>query len=82
MARPKGDVKNEQLQCRIAPTLLRDFDDLAHSLGLDASKLVRVLVTKTVAANRARIEDFRRVVALPLNLPTLTATKAGDSHED
>ena len=72
MARPKKDdsVEMAAINFRCKAELKASLEDLAASCRQDVSAILIELVGELVAANKARIEKFRKAAAKPINKPT------------
>lgn len=72
MARKK--IEMAAISFRLPSTLKADIEDLAASASQDVSSILIELIVGLVAANRPRIEDFRRTSSMPLQMPSFSTT--------
>lgn len=66
---------------RLPVELKADLDDLARSAQTDATAIIAGYVEALVAANRERIDDFRKFAEKPLLFPTAPAETDEDDED-
>lgn len=80
MARKKDDsVEMAAINFRCEAELKASLEDLAASARKDVSSILIELVSELVAANKARIEEFRKAAATPINKPTFATPSTSET---
>ena len=70
MARKKSADKETNFSVRVSDETLAGLQDLARLSRTTVSALVGKICVELVAANSARIADFRRQASAPIKSPT------------
>lgn len=66
----KKKIEMTAISFRLPVKLKADIEDLAASASQDVSSILIELIGNLVAANKQRIEDFRKASAMPIIKPT------------
>lgn len=69
----KKKIEMTAISFRLPVKLKADIEDLAASASQDVSSILIELIGNLVAANKQRIEDFRKASAMPIIKPTFVA---------